>query len=146
MPNGWSRPEANTSLRLGLAAPSAARRTRIRPGSDSARRCRRLARLEPCGDRGDRRRTARPGSPARPIWEQCGTSRFSTGRPSIFRFCERGYDEPGILSYAISSFCPTSADGLHRAALDASVPYCSTSEPDAETHGPRFSISRAIAR
>src|SRR5215475_6724902 len=36
MPNGWSRPEANTSLMLGLAAPSAARRTRIRPGSDSA--------------------------------------------------------------------------------------------------------------
>src|SRR6266545_1504209 len=36
MPNGWSRPEANTSLLLGLAAPSAARRTRIRPGSDSA--------------------------------------------------------------------------------------------------------------
>jgi len=26
---------------------------------------------------------------------------------------KRGYDEPGILSYAISSFCPTSADGLH---------------------------------
>src|SRR5215469_2709565 len=24
-----------------------------------------------------------------------------------------GYDEPAILSYAISSFCPTSADGLH---------------------------------
>src|SRR4030095_5520358 len=36
MPNGWSRPEANTSLLLGLAAPSAARRTRIRPGSDAA--------------------------------------------------------------------------------------------------------------
>src|SRR5262249_29694776 len=36
MPKGWSRPEANTSLLLGLAAPSAARRTRIRPGSDSA--------------------------------------------------------------------------------------------------------------
>src|SRR5438128_12481922 len=36
MPNGWSRPEANTSLLLGLAAPSAARRIRIRPGSDSA--------------------------------------------------------------------------------------------------------------
>src|SRR5262245_63844758 len=36
MPNGWSRPEANMSLLLGLAAPSAARRTRIRPGSDSA--------------------------------------------------------------------------------------------------------------
>src|SRR6516162_10288687 len=27
---------------------------------------------------------------------------------------QRGYDEPAILSYAISSFCPTSADGLHR--------------------------------
>ncbi len=26
---------------------------------------------------------------------------------------QRGYDEPGILSYAISSFSPTSADGLH---------------------------------
>src|SRR2546430_12979192 len=25
---------------------------------------------------------------------------------------QRGYDEPGILSYAISSFYPTSADGL----------------------------------
>jgi hypothetical protein len=24
-----------------------------------------------------------------------------------------GYDEPKILSYAISPFCPTSADGLH---------------------------------
>src|SRR2546427_6126521 len=36
MPNGWSRPEAKTSLLLGLAAPSAARRIRIRPGSDSA--------------------------------------------------------------------------------------------------------------
>jgi uncharacterized membrane protein YfcA len=26
---------------------------------------------------------------------------------------QQGYDEPAILSYAISSFCPTSADGLH---------------------------------
>jgi len=26
---------------------------------------------------------------------------------------QRGYDEPAILSYAISSFCPTNADGLH---------------------------------
>src|SRR5262249_42242821 len=26
---------------------------------------------------------------------------------------QRGYDEPAILSYAISSFCPTSANGLH---------------------------------
>src|SRR5215831_2878983 len=26
---------------------------------------------------------------------------------------QRGHDEPAILSYAITSFCPTSADGLH---------------------------------
>jgi hypothetical protein len=60
---------------------------------------------------------------ARPIWEQCGTSRFSTGRPSIFPFCaiDRGYDDPGILSYAISSFCPTSADGLHPQAYLAGL-------------------------
>src|SRR5262249_52750340 len=32
---------------------------------------------------------------------------------------QRGYDEPGILSYAISSFCPTSADGLHPSASGA---------------------------
>src|SRR5215471_7463429 len=36
MPNGCRRPEANTSLVLGVDAPSAARSTRIRPGSDSA--------------------------------------------------------------------------------------------------------------
>src|SRR5262249_743468 len=30
---------------------------------------------------------------------------------------QRGYDEPAILSYAISSFCPTSADGLHGSEL-----------------------------
>jgi hypothetical protein len=30
---------------------------------------------------------------------------------------QRGYDEPAILSYAISSFCPTSADGLQLALL-----------------------------
>src|SRR6516164_11317222 len=30
---------------------------------------------------------------------------------------QRGYDEPATLSYAISSFCPTSADGLHRSSL-----------------------------
>ncbi|HMG32856.1 MAG TPA: hypothetical protein VKM94_02870, partial [Blastocatellia bacterium] len=30
---------------------------------------------------------------------------------------QRGYDEPGILSYAISSFCPTSADGLQRRSI-----------------------------
>src|SRR6516165_4525978 len=32
---------------------------------------------------------------------------------------QRGYDEPAILSYAISSFCPTSADGLHEAQLES---------------------------
>src|SRR5262245_50863184 len=30
---------------------------------------------------------------------------------------QRGYDEPAILSYAISSFCPTSADGLQQPEL-----------------------------
>src|SRR5215510_11988238 len=36
---------------------------------------------------------------------------------------QRGYDEPAILSYAISSFCPTSADGLHLVNLwTAAVP------------------------
>src|SRR5262249_31698630 len=30
---------------------------------------------------------------------------------------QRGYDEPAILSYAISSFCPTSADGLQSRQL-----------------------------
>src|SRR5262245_55134408 len=30
---------------------------------------------------------------------------------------QRGYDEPAILSYAISSFCPTSADGLQATPL-----------------------------
>src|SRR5262245_30739333 len=35
---------------------------------------------------------------------------------------QRGYDEPAILSYAISSFCPTSADGLHsRRAIQSLV-------------------------
>src|SRR5215831_12210123 len=65
MPNGWSRPEANTSLLLGLAAPSAARRTRIRPDSDSAMK------ISPFGAtrtmRGSRRleansSTSKPGS------------------------------------------------------------------------------------
>src|SRR6266704_844312 len=42
---------------------------------------------------------------------------------------QRGYDEPATLSYAISSFCPTSADGLqfdhgissHEGAADRAV-------------------------
>jgi hypothetical protein len=43
---------------------------------------------------------------------------FSAVRYALARLSRRcsstGYDEPAILSYAISSFCPTSADGLHR--------------------------------
>src|SRR5262249_61983141 len=66
MPNGWSRPEANTSLLLGLAAPSAARRTRIRPGSDSA------AKMSPFGAtrtvRGSRRLEANSST-----WKPGGT-------------------------------------------------------------------------
>src|SRR5262249_54774320 len=34
---------------------------------------------------------------------------------------QRGYDEPAILSYEISSFCPTSADGLHYQEHKASL-------------------------
>src|SRR5262245_45176573 len=34
---------------------------------------------------------------------------------------QRGYDEPAILSYAISSFCPTSADGLQLALQPAKL-------------------------
>src|SRR5262245_9023699 len=33
---------------------------------------------------------------------------------------QQGYDEPAIISYAISPFCPTGADGLHD-ALQISV-------------------------
>src|SRR5690349_24899568 len=39
--------------------------------------------------------------------------RMAAERPTkLTREPQRGYDEPAILSYAISSFCPTSADGL----------------------------------
>jgi hypothetical protein len=31
---------------------------------------------------------------------------------------QQGYDEPAILSYAISSFCPTSADGLQPTLIE----------------------------
>jgi hypothetical protein len=55
---------------------------------------------------------------------------------------QRGYDEPAILSYAISSFCPTSADGLHQAeaatfarglAEESDVPGQRTARPES-TH------------
>src|SRR5262245_5678555 len=43
---------------------------------------------------------------------------FSALRYALARLSHRcssaGYDEPAILSYAISSFCPTSADGLQK--------------------------------
>src|SRR5262249_41252276 len=46
---------------------------------------------------------------------------FSALRDALVRLSHRcssaGYDEPAILSYAISSFCPTSADGLHPVAV-----------------------------
>jgi hypothetical protein len=32
---------------------------------------------------------------------------------------QQGYDEPGIISYAIRPFCPTSADGLHAPELNS---------------------------
>jgi hypothetical protein len=66
MPNGWSRPEAKTSLLLGLAAPSAARRTRIYPGSDSAMKMSPFGATRTRVDRGSWRRTVRPQSPAVP--------------------------------------------------------------------------------
>src|SRR6266436_3668169 len=48
---------------------------------------------------------------------------FSAVRYALARLSHRcsstGYDEPAILSYAISSFCPTSADGLQ---LSATIP------------------------
>jgi hypothetical protein len=46
---------------------------------------------------------------------------FSAVRYALARLSHRcsstGYDEPAILSYAISSFCPTSADGLQGIVL-----------------------------
>src|SRR5262245_38649727 len=63
---------------------------------------------------------------------------------------QRGYDEPAILSYAISSFCPTSADGLqedHRwapapAGRAVAPPQCSRVAP-ART---RSSLDDRLAR
>src|SRR5262245_36968679 len=53
---------------------------------------------------------------------------FSALRYALARLSHRcrsaGYDEPAILSYAISSFCPTSADGLHGQACYRIVQDC----------------------
>src|SRR5215471_14100559 len=44
------------------------------------------------------------------------------------------YDEPAILSYAISSFCPTSANGLHQCRLGLTsfdlAPFCAAPIPN----------------
>jgi len=40
----------------------------------------------------------------------------SLGADAVAKAEGNTYDEPGILPYAISSFCPTSADGLHSRA------------------------------
>src|SRR3974377_1620420 len=37
---------------------------------------------------------------------------------------QQGYDEPKILSYAISPFCPTSADGLHIGIMFVQALHC----------------------
>src|SRR5262249_36641665 len=53
---------------------------------------------------------------------------FSALRYALARLSHRcssaGYDEPAILSYAISSFCPTSADGLHSRLIASPPPRC----------------------
>src|SRR6516225_3935555 len=52
---------------------------------------------------------------------------------------QRGYDEPAILSYAISSFCPTSADGLQ-------LGLCSFSCTATSRHGSgRAALSTRVA-
>src|SRR5262249_60861710 len=82
MPNGSSRPDAKTSLLLGFAAPSAARRTRIRPGSDSAMK------MSPFGatrsTRGSRRSVANSST-----WKPGGT--FGTAEAG-FAITRGGFD------------------------------------------------------
>src|SRR6516225_3229878 len=66
---------------------------------------------------------------------------------------QRGYDEPATLSYAISSFCPTSADGLQSSHLRETGRWplrgegewrvgIRTCRQNPETVGPRPWISR----
>jgi hypothetical protein len=45
---------------------------------------------------------------ARSLWAVCDSD-----PNAIYLNASEENDEPAILSYAISSFCPTSADGLH---------------------------------
>src|SRR5215472_4385937 len=67
---------------------------------------------------------------------------------------QRGYDEPAILSYAISSFCPTSADGLQLRAINPKVRPTSTRSrvclrmryraPDRSCLGPHQRLAAAL--
>src|SRR5262249_25708705 len=56
---------------------------------------------------------------------------------------QRGYDEPAILSYAISSFCPTSADGLHSVTV-AIRPTCPPNSTMSDASTPNFSFNHLI--
>src|SRR2546430_17043458 len=123
MPNGWSRPEANTSLRLGLAAPSAARRTRIRPGSDSA------TKISPFGAtrtvRGSRRLEANSST-----WKPGGTF----GAAEIgFAITRGGFDADRVAYGGGSSVTLRRTQGASaRQSPDAAFP-TNISPSDAET-------------
>src|SRR5262252_2681808 len=58
---------------------------------------------------------------------------FSALQYALARLSHRcssaGYDEPAILSYAISSFCPTSADGLQPPNVRPAIPVVETRPP-----------------
>src|SRR5262245_66496852 len=55
---------------------------------------------------------------------------------------QRGYDEPAILSYAISSFCPTSADGLQ----DSTSPGYALTLLVMARHAPGAAVAAVLAR
>ncbi len=68
----------------------------------------------PCmSSAGTREGRARPGRSSCGLTGDIDAYVERRDRASSFVAPQRGYDEPAILSYAISSFCPTSADGLH---------------------------------
>jgi hypothetical protein len=76
MPNGLSKPDANIRASRGLASLSLARRTRIRPGSDSA------TKRSPLGAttsaRGSLRSEAKSSA-----WKPGGTFGKAAGRATI---------------------------------------------------------------
>src|SRR6516162_460005 len=55
---------------------------------------------------------------------------------------QRGYDEPAILSYAISSFCPTSADGLQARPPQMVAVRCATLNRDYRNESKKLSYAR----